>query len=67
MICVPIFLASVVVIDLRAAFVAQKINAGVFITPLGVVIYPVLAFDFLDKELICQENLAIFFIWYKKF
>ena len=34
--------------DLRAAFVAQNIKAGVLMLPCGVSIIPVLALDFFD-------------------
>jgi hypothetical protein len=41
-------LAVLVVDDFKAPLVAQKINAGVFILPCGVVNVPVLALFFFD-------------------
>ena len=64
-ICVLFFFASRVVKDFRAAFVAQKINAGVSISPCGVEIFPVLALLFLFVFLTFQEKLVISF-WDKK-
>ena len=51
--------------DFSAAFVAQKINAGVSISPCGVEIFPVLALLFLFVFLTFQEKLVISF-WDKK-
>ena len=64
-ICVLFFFASSVVKDFSAAFVAQKINAGVSISPCGVEILPVLALLFLFVFLTFQEKLVISF-WDKK-
>ena len=64
-ICVLFFFASRVVKDFSAAFVAQKINAGVSISPCGVEIFPVLALLFLFVFLTFQEKLVISF-WDKK-
>ena len=64
-ICVLFFFASRVVKDFSAAFVAQKINAGVSISPCGVEIFPVHALLFLFVLLTFQEKLVISF-WDKK-
>ena len=48
MIWVLLFFASLVVKDFKAAFVAQKIKAGVSMSPCGVVILPILALFFFD-------------------